>query len=152
MENKYRQTIIPSVETEKHTNLAKYIKDYYKEHFQGNSVVNAHIGIKITFTSLGKSELAHGRALHSKKAAIIKCLPTLLKYAEYNNFGIRKQTDQPSILGYLNFKAKVKINGKTENTRLTVLLKKDGQAFYHPFYHYEVNTKKHKTPLVRQGL
>ncbi len=140
--SKYKQHIIPSVTTDTHTNLAKYIKEYYAANLQGKCVVNLHLGIKIHFTSLGKSELAYGRALHAKKAAIVKCLPDLLRYAEYNNFGIRKETDASNILGYLNFKAKVKINKKTECVRLTVLLKKDGTAVYYPFYHCEVNTKK----------
>ena len=142
MEKKYKQTVIPSVKTEVHSNLAKYIKEYYSAKYQGRKVSNEHLGISITFTSLGKSELAYGRALHAKKAAIIKCLSDLLKYAEYNNFGIRKDNDAPSVLGYLNFKAKVKINEKIEIIRLTVILKKNGEASYYPFYNYEVSIKK----------
>ena len=67
-----------------------------------------------------------------------KCLERLIEVAEYNNLGRRKDTDKETVLGYLNFKAKVKIDTKVENVRISVLLKKNGKAYYN----HEVNIKK----------
>ena len=137
---KYKQTIIPQVSTEgvDYRNRAKSIKDFYTENLYGKSVVNKDLGITIHFNSIGKNELAHGRALYAKKVAILKCLLELLEVAEYNNFGRKKDTDKETVLGYLNFKAKVIINDKIENVRINVLLKKNGKAYYN----HEVNIKK----------
>ena len=138
-ETKYKQAYIPSISTDKTIKDGKkFIKEYYTQNLQGKCVVNQHLGIKIYFTSVGKAELTHGRALYGKKVVIVKCLSELLKVAEYNNFGIRKDSDPPSFFGYLNFKAKVEIDGKIENVRINVLMKKDGKAYYS----HEVNKKK----------
>ena len=135
---KYKQTEIPNVTITDRKDLAKVIKDFYNKNLQGKSVINRDLGIIIHFTSAGKSELAYGRALHAKKAAVIKCLAKLIEEAEYNNFGERKETDKNNVVGYLNFKAKVKIDKIVENVRITVLLKKDGRAYYN----HEINIKK----------
>ena len=135
---KYKQTEIPNVTITDRKDLAKVIKDFYSKNLQGKSVINRDLGITIHFNSIGKDELAHGRALYAKKAAVIKCLERLIEVAEYNNFGRRKDTDKETVLGYLNFKAKVKIDNKVENVRISVLLKKNGKAYYN----HEVNIKK----------
>ena len=137
---KYKQTVVPQVSTEEvdYRNRVKSIKDFYTENLYGKSVVNKDLGITIHFNSIGKNELAYGRALYAKKVAILKCLFELLEVAEYNNFGRKKDTDKETVLGYLNFKAKVIINDKIENVRINVLLKKNGKAYYN----HEVNIKK----------
>jgi len=141
---KYKQTEIPSVTITDKKNLVKVIKDFYNKNLQGKSVINKDLGITIHFKSAGKGELSYGRALHAKKVAVIKCLETLMEVAEYNNFGKRKDKDNETVLGYLNFKAKVKIDNKMENVRISVLLKKNGKAYYN----HEVNVKK-QTSLIR---
>ena len=139
-EKKYKQTKIPNVRTKDvpKKDRAKFVKEYYSVHLQGQIVVNKHLGIKIIFNSIGKSELAHGRALHAKKIAILFCLADLVSEAEYSNFGNRKTSDSETVLGYLNFKIKVKIDDRIENARISILLKTNLKAYYH----HEVNVIK----------
>ena len=129
-EKRYKQTEIPSVRTKEvpKKNRAKFVTEYYSAHLQGQTVVNKHLGIKIIFNSIGKSELAYGRALHAKKIAILFCLADLVREAEYSNFGNRKTSDSETVLGYLNFK--VKIDDKIENARISILLKTNLKAYY----------------------
>ncbi|HLP06076.1 MAG TPA: hypothetical protein VK152_11675 [Paludibacter sp.] len=135
---KYKQGIIPSVKTKVIGNDRKSVSKYYSENLQGKTVVNKDLKISIKFNAIGKGEISYGRSIHSKKVAVLQCLEVLLSEAEYNNFGIRKASDDLSVLGYLNFKAKVRIDGKLEYVRLTVLMKKDGKIYYH----HEINMKK----------
>ena len=135
---KYKQKEVPSVTIIEPQNRVKYVRDFYTENLQGKSVINKDIQLTINFTSIGKGELSYGRALYAKKIAVLQCIDKLLEVAEYNNFGQRKSTDKQNVLGYFNFKAKVKINGKLEFVRISVVLKKDGKAYYH----HEVNIKK----------
>ena len=139
---KYKQTEIPKVTIIENRDLGKYMSKFYAENLQGKSVVNKDLGMTITFTSVGKNEISYGRALYAKKAAIITCLEKLMEVAEYNNFGERKETDKKNIIGYLNFKAKVLINDKLENVRITVQFKKDGKMYFKPYYNHEINIKK----------
>ena len=135
---KYKQTYIPSVKTGVISNNRKSVAEYYQTHIAGKSVTNKHLNIVIKFNKEGKKELSYGRAIHSKKVALLQCLPKLLEVATYNNFGIRKETDPQSWLGYMNFKAFVLINGKKECVRLTCILRKDGSLYYN----HEVNIIK----------
>lgn len=59
----------------------------------------------------------------------------------YNNFGEAKITDSPNVIGYLNFKCKCVIDGKTECLRIAVQMQKGGKFYYD----IEVN-KKPQTP------
>lgn len=138
MENKYRQTIIPSVEIKEYKNLRQYVKTEYTANVQGKTVRNRHTGLTIYFGSDGKAELSSGRAIYAKKAALVQCLPILMEVAEYNNFGTRKDKDEANILGYANFKAKVKINQKIEHVRITIRIKTNGKGYYC----HEINIKK----------
>jgi hypothetical protein len=134
---KYKQQTIPSISIVEHNDLRKYVRDFYTKNIQGNTVVNKHLGLTIYFGSDGKSELS-GRAIYVKKAALVQCLLILMEQAEYNNFGQRKPQDAPSIFGYANFKAKVKIDGKIENVRISVIVKSNGKAYYN----HEINIIK----------
>jgi len=135
---KYKQTEIPSVGILKKKDLAQYVKQYYRKNLQGKNVINKHLNVRVSFTSLGQGKIAYGGRKTMKKAAIIQCLDKLVEVAQYNNFGIRKPTDPQSVLGYLNFKAKVKINDVLEHVRITVLIKKNGKMYYN----HEINFVK----------
>ena len=124
---KYKQIEIPCVNIIEPENRVKFIKNFYSENLQGKMVINKDILLTIRFTSIGKYELAYARAPYAKKIAVLQCLEKLLEVAEYNNFGQRKETDKQNVLGYFNFKAKVKIEGKLENVRISVVLKKMGK-------------------------
>lgn len=146
MTKKYKQTVIPSVKTGVIGNNKKAIADYYKLHLSGvTTKPNRHIGVIIKFNKYGQKELAYGRATHAKKTALMQCLPLLLEVAEYNNFGIRKPTDVASILGYMNFKAFVVIDGKKECARITCILRKDGNLYYNHEISIKKISKQHRT-------
>jgi len=135
---KYKQTYIPCVRTGVIKNNSKAAKNYYAENLQGRSVVNKHLGFRIYFSSKGKGKASFGGATHRKKVAVLQCLSKLLEVAEYNNFGNRKTNDTEIVLGYLNFKAKVKIDEEIENVRIAVVFKIDGKAYYN----HEINIIK----------
>ena len=137
-EKKYKQTKIPSVSIIEPKDRIKFIKNFYTENLQGKIVVNKDILLTIRFTSIGKFELAYARAPYANKIAVLQCIDKLLEVAEYCNFGQRKDTDKQNVLGYFNFKAKVKINEKIRHVRISVVLKKDGKVYYN----HEVNTIK----------
>ncbi|MCL2027590.1 MAG: hypothetical protein FWG79_03785 [Bacteroidales bacterium] len=132
---KYKQTEIPSVSILRKDDLSQYIKQYYKENLQGKTVLNKDLNVMISFTSFGQGKVAYGGRKTARKAAVIQCLDKLVEFAQYNNFGIRKPTDPQSVLGYLNFKAKVKIDGVVEHVRITALIKKSGRLYYN----HEIN-------------
>ena len=88
--SKYRQKIIPEVKIQTCRNLRRYVRDYYAANVQGKTVVNEDIGLTIYFGSDGKAELAHGRAMYASKAALVQCLPTLLKVAERGRIRMRR--------------------------------------------------------------
>ncbi len=137
----YQQTIIPTITTPAHwktctrTILRKEMKAYYEENLQGKSVVNKCLGHRITLSSQGKNKIIQGSALYNKKAAVLLILVDLLRYAVYSNFGQRKETDPVNLIGYFNFKAKCKIDGKVEHVRIAVLVYRDGRIYFN----HEVN-------------
>lgn len=133
---KYKQEFIPQVRIIVRHDLAKYIKKTYRENVQGKVVINRHLKMPIRFNAVGGAELAYGGSLSPKKAALVQCLPEMLEHAEYNNWGQRDADDAPSVIGYMNFKAKVIINGQEENVRITAQFKEGGKLYYN----HEVNT------------
>ncbi|MCL2417483.1 MAG: hypothetical protein FWD02_06075 [Bacteroidales bacterium] len=57
---KYKQSLVPSVNEPVVAHLGKFIKSYYEDNIQGRSVINEHLGITISFTSIGKGKTAYG--------------------------------------------------------------------------------------------
>jgi hypothetical protein len=143
---KYRQKVIPSASTAewRTLNIAMLHKKMYAEYrsrYDGKNVVNQHLGITIGFETGSAKKTALGSAAYSKKACLVSVLDQLLCYAEYNNWGDRKAKDPANVIGFFNFKAKVRIDGKLEHVHLVVRVRKDGK------FHYamEVNKKPQKT-------
>ena len=118
--------------------LRKYILDYYKKNLKGLEVINVDTGITIHFSMTSGRKTAMGEAMYQRKAEIIRILPDLVRYALYNNFGNPKESDSPDIIGYLNFKGRCVIDGKTENVRIAVQFQKQAKFYYN----IEVNTIK----------
>ena len=130
---KYKQTFIPEtqsfpVKTEQE--LKQSIKAFYKQNIQGQTITNKDVGIKIRFTSDGLGKISEARRIGRINAAAVQILMSMLENAEYSNMGQRKPTDKENVLGYLNFKAKVKIDGKVCHFRMAVKLKTDMKAYY----------------------
>lgn len=139
---KYKQTIIPQVEIPKSwkTKTSAELREItFNEllKLKGKVVQNQHLKINIEISVSGMKKTTHGSSMYSKKAALACCLVDLLCYAEYNNWGDRKDKDSAAVIGYLNFKAKCVIDKKPETVHLVVRFQKDGK------FHYcvEVNKK-----------
>jgi hypothetical protein len=133
---KYKQKIIPSIIVPNYINrskiseLKKYAKDYYKKNLQGKVIKNECLGHTISLSGQGIRKLTQGSVLYTKKVAVIYMLSDVLKYAEYSNFGQRKSNDPIELIGYYNFKCKVKINNKIEHIRIATMLYKDGRIYF----------------------
>ncbi len=90
----------------------KLVLDYYKTFLAGKIIRNDDLGIDIVLTMKSGRKTAMGEAMYKKKAEVIRVLPDIIKYALYNNFGNRKDSDQKEVLGFLNFKGMCIIDGK----------------------------------------
>jgi hypothetical protein len=140
---KYRQTVIPEASTADWVALAKQalrkkLYDEYRTRCYGKKVVNQALGITVEFEHEGARKLSYGSAIYSKKACLVSVLDRLIRYAEYSNWGDRKATDAPHIVGYLNFKAKAKIDGKIEHVHLVIRMRNTGK------FHYAMEVNKVK--------
>ena len=118
--------------------MRKYILEYYKKNLKGLEIVNKDTGITICFSMTSGRKTAMGEAMYWQKPELIRILPELVKYALYNNFGRAKDGESHDIIGYLNFKGRCKIDGKTENLRIAVQFQKQAKFYYN----IEVNVRK----------
>ena len=118
--------------------LRRYVLDYYKNYLKGKEIINNDTGITIHFSMTSGRKTAMGEAMYQKKAEMVRILPEMVKYALYNNFGKRKPDESEEIIGYLNFKGRCKLDGKTENVRIAVQFQRS-EKFY---YNIEVNMIK----------
>ena len=139
---KYKQTKIPSVKIPDEWKILSgvQLRKIVYEHIKKNNIGfvrnnDTQINIAITVSSARKT--AYGEAIYLKKAALALIIKDVLKYAKYNNFGKRKDSDSNDVLGYLNFKCKVKIDGKTECARIAVRFMRGGKFYYN----VEINKK-----------
>ncbi len=131
----YKQNIIPktSIPEEWKYLTSKELRNVVLEKAKGlvsEKVKNIDTGILIEFSVTNARKLSRGGSIYLKKAALVPILPELIRVAEYSNFGQRKETDNPEVLGFLNFKAKCLIDGKAEFVRLSVQFCRRNRFFY----------------------
>ena len=110
--------------------LRRYVLDYYKKNLKGKGVVNKDTGITIHFSMTSGRKTAMGEAMYQKKAEMIRILPDMVRYALYNNYGKRKPDESDDIIGYLNYKGRCILDGKTENVRIAVQFQKTAKFYY----------------------
>ena len=133
---KYKQTVIPEVstanwKTKTYSEARKKVMDYYRTHYlNGKKVTNQHLGITVEFDPDGADKTSRGGAIYLKKKCLVEVLSEMIQYAEYSNWGDRKAKDKPSVIGFLNFKVKVKIDEKIENIHLVIRVTNDGKFHY----------------------
>ena len=140
---KYKQTVVPEASTKKWVALTKNelrerLYNEYRSRYYGKRVVNQSLGIVVEFEGVGARKTSHGGAVYSKKACLIMILDKLIRYAEYSNWGDRKEKDDPHVIGYLNFKVKVKIDDKVEHIHLVIRVRNTGR------FHYSMEVNKMK--------
>ena len=139
---------VPEVSTErfkqmKVNELRTFTLRYYNLFLKGDSVtIERHLK-EVVFTNKAGRKIAHGEAMYSEKAAVIAQLKTLIKNSTYNNWGDRKPQDHPDILGYLNFKSKITIDGEKRHLRISIIVDKDRKL---KLKSYDVGKKKSRDP------
>ena len=140
---KYRQSIIPETKTPEYWKnlkgwqLREIAFNTIKQKYAGKAVINKDFGIPINITISSGRKTAFGESIYSKKAAAVLILPEIIANAQYNNWGDPKPEDGNNLKGYLNFKCKCIIDGKTEHIRLAIQFMKGGKFYYN----IEVNKK-----------
>jgi hypothetical protein len=132
---KYKQTIIPETFTKEWTKLTRpelreKLLNEYRNQYYGKKIVNQDLGITVEFEMEGARKTSYGSAAYSKKACLITVLGKLIRYAEFTNWGNPKTTDPSYVIGFLNFKAKVKIDGKLEHVHLVIRARNTGKFHY----------------------
>lgn len=121
------------------TELREFTLEFYRLFLKGKKKeIEKHLK-EVVFTSEGGRKIAYGEAMYSAKAAVIEHLDTLIKNSTYNNWGDRKPQDNEDILGYLNFKSKITIDGKKRHVRIAISVDKDRNF---KFKSYDIGKKK----------
>jgi len=123
--------------------LREFTLKYYNLYLKGEKEnVEKHLK-EVIFTTKAGRKIAYGEAMYSAKAAVIAHLKTLIKNSTYNNWGDRKPQDNPNILGYLNFKSKITIDGQKRHLRISVIVDKERNL---ELKSYDIGKKKSQAP------
>lgn len=100
--------------------LRRFTLHYYNENLKGQKVaIKNHLKEVVFVGGAGRKML---QPIYSEKVAVIEHLEELIKNSTYNNWGERKEKDSPVVLGYLNFKSKITIDGEKRHVRISVIL------------------------------
>ena len=139
---------VPEVSTErfkkmKVSELRAFTLKYYNLFLKGNSVTIERYLKEVVFTNKAGRKIALGEAMYSAKASVISHLKTLIKNSTYNNWGDRKNSDGKDVLGYLNFKSKLTIDGEKRHVRISLVVYRDRKT---ELKNVEVGKKKSRDP------
>ncbi len=115
--SKYKQKVIPIVDDSLFVEmplgkLKNYISDYFNKEIRNQNVKNIHKGLTISITKSGLRHLLFARHIGFVKLKVVMALKEMLIYAVYCNFHEPDADDGKEIIGYFNFKCKVKVEGK----------------------------------------
>ena len=88
------------------------------------------MNIPVSFDRIGAKKTGFGGSIYPKKACLVEILDKLIRYAEYNNWGDRKDKDDIRVIGYMNFKVKAFIDGKMEYVHLYITVRNNGSFHY----------------------
>ena len=119
--------------------LRKFTFDYYNKNLKGNKAkIKDHLKEVSFISDSGRKIL---KPMYKEKAAAIEHIEDLIKNSSYNNWGDRKANDNPTVLGYLNFKSKVVIDGIKRHVRIAITLNRDREKLFKSF---DVGAKEKK--------
>ncbi len=110
--------------------LKAQAKQFYNENLHGKCVVNKDKGVTVGFSSVGRKHVLYARNVGFEKLIAIFKLPEIISAAKFLNFKNADSDDHHTVVGYMNFKCPVKINGKLQHFRVAVRISKDGKFFY----------------------
>ena len=138
--------------------LREYTLEYYLENYGGKSISKNFFkedNIQIEFFNTAGKKLQ--KPIYKEKVAVLEHLESLIKNSTYNNWGNRKESSPPNIIGYLNFKAKVTIDGEKRHVRISIAVDRD-RKFRFKTLEVGANPKKKKqatsipAPWVTESL
>lgn len=121
--------------------LRKYTLNYYKEYLKGNQATIGNYVKKFSFTGKGARKIM--QPIYKEKVAVLERLEDVIKNSTYNNWGDRKKTDDKSVIGYLNFKSKVVIDGIDRHVVISLVVDTSRDK---KFKSYSVGKKESVTP------
>jgi len=110
------------------SDLRKFTMEYYNRFLKGDHTAIKNSLKKVDFVTNAGKKIARGGAMYSEKAAVMEQLKNLIEKSTYNNWGEKKNEKDNNLLGYLNFKSKLVINGEQRHVRISIALKKDGKT------------------------
>ena len=122
---KYPEISTDTFKDMKVSELRAFTLSYYLTHLKGKKVAIKNHLKEVIFTTKAGRKIAKGEAMYKEKAAVIERLEELIKNSTYNNWGSRKTQDSPNILGYLNFKSKLTIDGEKRHVRIAISLTRE---------------------------
>ena len=122
---KYPKISTDTFKDMKVSELRAFTLSYYLTHLKGKKVAIENHLKEVIFTTKAGRKIAKGEAMYKEKAAVIEHLEELIKNSTYNNWGSRKTQDNPNILGYLNFKSKLTIDGEKRHVRIAISLTRE---------------------------
>lgn len=154
---------VPEVSTEMFKQMSvpelrEYTLEYYLENYGGKSISKNFFkedNIQIEFFNTAGKKLQ--KPIYKEKVAVLEHLESLIKNSTYNNWGNRKESSPPNIIGYLNFKAKVTIDGEKRHVRISIAVDRD-RKFRFKTLEIGANPKKKKqatsipAPWVTESL
>ena len=122
---KYPEISTDTFKDMKVSELRAFTLSYYLTHLKGKKVAIKNHLKEVIFTTKAGRKIAKGEAMYKEKAAVVERLEELIKNSTYNNWGSRKTQDNPNILGYLNFKSKLTIDGEKRHVRIAISLTRE---------------------------
>jgi hypothetical protein len=115
----------------KNSDLRKKMLEVYKQKYEGKTVLNLKTGIIIRFELYGAKKTTKHGSMYAEKAALITILDKICKYGFLHSLGEPKKGDkEKKVVGYLNFRAPVIIDGKQKLVELPVRIKNNGNFHY----------------------
>ena len=140
---------VPEVSTERFKKMSvpelrEYTLEYYLENYGRKSISKNFFkedNIQIEFFNTAGKKLQ--KPIYKEKVAVLEHLESLIKNSTYNNWGNRKESSPPNIIGYLNFKAKVTIDGEKRHVRISIAVDRD-RKFRFKTFEVGANPKKKK--------
>ncbi|MDR0814146.1 MAG: hypothetical protein LBN37_00175 [Bacteroidales bacterium] len=112
-------------------NLRVSVKQFYNDHLKGKTVVNQDKGISVIFSRGGRDHVLYGRGIGFEKLIAITKLDDMVRNAKFCNFKNPDDDDDvKKIVGYMNFKVPVDINGQICHFRIVVRITMEGKFFY----------------------
>ncbi len=129
--------------------LRAFTLDYYKKELHGKKIAIKNSLKEVVFTTKAGRKIAKGSAMYKEKPAVLQHLEKVIQNSTYNNFGNPKPTDPKDLLGYLNFKSKIVIDGKKRHVRIAIALFDNKKTLLKNF---DLGKSKKESDLSSKGL